>query len=239
MLSCLFLAALWSPAGKALTSWLSFVLCFYFILSLSHTCPDPYQNLGWGLYRQTCLYLLIVPRRWASFVDHLCYVCFTFCFFYAVLSVHCSLLLTCCERADLLALWCVTFSYVFFRFPKQGWYFIESFLFLSLPSSLLFTFLCYSCTYQIRTENAAKHLNINFLWTSLNKMASAVTFEHHSAISVCNVFGNKSTEIISLFFQLDVCNNAISSCKNITIHHESPCWIVHTCGSCKISIPSP
>ena len=31
MLSCLFIAALWSPAGKGLTPWLSFVivlLCF-------------------------------------------------------------------------------------------------------------------------------------------------------------------------------------------------------------------
>ena len=28
MLSCLFFAALWSPAGKELTSWLSCVLCF-------------------------------------------------------------------------------------------------------------------------------------------------------------------------------------------------------------------
>ena len=26
MLSCLFIAALWSPAGKGLTSWLSFVM---------------------------------------------------------------------------------------------------------------------------------------------------------------------------------------------------------------------
>ena len=28
VLSCLFLAALWSPAGKGLTSWLFYVLCF-------------------------------------------------------------------------------------------------------------------------------------------------------------------------------------------------------------------
>ena len=35
MLSCLFIAVLWSPAGKGLTSWLFFVMvnCF---LSLSH-----------------------------------------------------------------------------------------------------------------------------------------------------------------------------------------------------------
>ena len=35
MLSRLFFAALWSPAGKGLTSWLSFVM-FNCFLSLSH-----------------------------------------------------------------------------------------------------------------------------------------------------------------------------------------------------------
>ena len=34
MLSRLFIAALWSPAGKGLTSWLSFVM--FVFLSLSH-----------------------------------------------------------------------------------------------------------------------------------------------------------------------------------------------------------
>ena len=36
ILSCLFLAVLWSPAWKGLTSWLSCVYCFPVILSLSH-----------------------------------------------------------------------------------------------------------------------------------------------------------------------------------------------------------
>ena len=35
MLSCLFIAALWSPAGKGLTLWLLFVM-FNCVLSLSH-----------------------------------------------------------------------------------------------------------------------------------------------------------------------------------------------------------
>ena len=35
MISYLFFAALWSPAGKVLTSWLFFVM-FNYILSLSH-----------------------------------------------------------------------------------------------------------------------------------------------------------------------------------------------------------
>ena len=36
MLSRLFIAAFWSPAGKDLTSWLLFVMCLIVILSLSH-----------------------------------------------------------------------------------------------------------------------------------------------------------------------------------------------------------
>ena len=44
------------------------------------------------------------------FVFHVC-IC------YAVLSVPCSLVITCCERDDLLALLCVIFSCVFFTFP--------------------------------------------------------------------------------------------------------------------------
>ena len=35
MLSFLFLAAMWSPAGKGLNSWFSCVLCFLTVLSLS------------------------------------------------------------------------------------------------------------------------------------------------------------------------------------------------------------
>ena len=35
MLSCLFIDALWSPAGKGLTSWLTFVM-FNWVWSLSH-----------------------------------------------------------------------------------------------------------------------------------------------------------------------------------------------------------
>ena len=37
---------------------------------------------------------------------------------HAVLSVHCSLVDTCWERADLLALFCVIFSSVFVSFPS-------------------------------------------------------------------------------------------------------------------------
>ena len=36
MFSCLFIAALWLPAGKGLISWLSCMYCFIVFLSLSH-----------------------------------------------------------------------------------------------------------------------------------------------------------------------------------------------------------
>ena len=40
VLSWLYLAALWSPAGKGLTSWLPFLL--YFVTS--QMCPGPHRN---------------------------------------------------------------------------------------------------------------------------------------------------------------------------------------------------
>ena len=49
MLSCLFLAALWSPAEIWLTSWFSCVLCFHVFLSLSHIMSR--VRCGTWLYR--------------------------------------------------------------------------------------------------------------------------------------------------------------------------------------------
>ena len=52
----------------------------------------------------------------ASFVDPTCYLCFLFVC-HPVLSVTCSLVVTCWERADLMALLYVMFSCVFVTFP--------------------------------------------------------------------------------------------------------------------------
>ena len=49
ILSCLFLAALWSPTWKGLTSWLSCVWCFLMFLSLSHMVS--WVRCGIWLYR--------------------------------------------------------------------------------------------------------------------------------------------------------------------------------------------
>ena len=43
-------------------------------------------------------------------MDHFCYLWFVFVIFF--LSIHCSLVVTCWERADLLALLYVMFYYV-------------------------------------------------------------------------------------------------------------------------------
>ena len=68
MLLCLFIAALWSPAGKGLTSWLSFVMLncifvtcqcdilgqvWYFIVSIPNLC-----HLSYFLCAYTFNYIL-------------------------------------------------------------------------------------------------------------------------------------------------------------------------------------
>ena len=59
MLSCLFLAALWSPAGKELTSWLSCIWCF-----LVFFVTFPYGVLG------PVLYLIVsFPDLWPQGYD--------------------------------------------------------------------------------------------------------------------------------------------------------------------------
>ena len=75
----------------------------------------------------------------ASFEDPFCLFMFHICLCYAVLSVPCGLMLTCLERADLLAFLCVMFSCVFLVFPYgvlgQVWYWIVT---IPDPSLLLY-----------------------------------------------------------------------------------------------------
>ena len=57
---------------------------------------------------------------------------FHVCLRYAILSIPCSLVITCLEKADLLALNCVVFSCAFVTFlygiPGQVWYLISLFM---------------------------------------------------------------------------------------------------------------
>ena len=68
---------------------------------------------------------------------------FRVCFCHTVLSNPCGLVVTCWDRADLLALLYLTFSCVFATFPYgvlvQVWYFI-----VSIPDLCLLPYLSYS-----------------------------------------------------------------------------------------------
>ena len=68
-------------------------------------------------------------KQGASPVDPFCYLCFMFVFvILSCLLIPCSLVITCWDRADLLALLCVVFSCLFVTFPYgvpgQLWYLI-------------------------------------------------------------------------------------------------------------------
>ena len=82
----MFICALWSPAGKGLTSWLSFVVSAV-SLSLSHWYP------GSGVVLD-CIDPDLCTLTYFVFVMPLC------AYVYLCLEV------TCWERADLLALVC-------------------------------------------------------------------------------------------------------------------------------------
>ena len=47
VLSCLFLVALWSPAGKRLTFWLSCVLCFLVLRQIFLSSPILMDNVSY------------------------------------------------------------------------------------------------------------------------------------------------------------------------------------------------
>ena len=84
-----------------------------------------------------------------AFIFHVCH---------AFLSVHCSLVVTCWERANLLALLYVMFSCVFVTFPcgvlGQVWYLI-----VSIPGVCLLTYFA-ACA-------VVKHFLINILTLNL------------------------------------------------------------------------
>ena len=98
---------------------------------------------GWGLYHNTGLiplvkYLLTVPRR--------CLFCgsfllFMFCVCHAFLSVHCKLVVTCWERANLLALLYVCFRVFLSLSHVVSWVSCGNWLYRFLIFSFLLTFL--------------------------------------------------------------------------------------------------
>ena len=69
-------------------------------------------------------------KKWESFLPPCALELAEFTGYYAVLSFHCSLLVTCRERANQLAFLYVMFSSVFVTFPcgvlGQVWYLVVS-----------------------------------------------------------------------------------------------------------------
>ena len=93
VLSCLFLAALWSPAGKELTSWLSCTLCFVTFPNVSWSRSE--LRRGWR-----CETGLSPPVKY--FTDPSKEVLLLW-IFYGFFSVLC--LLCLCVRLFICALW--------------------------------------------------------------------------------------------------------------------------------------
>ena len=69
-----------------------------------------------NMFELSSEFLLTVPRR-GFFCGSFILFMFHVCLYYTVESVPCSLVITCWERADLLALLCVMFPCVFVTFP--------------------------------------------------------------------------------------------------------------------------
>ena len=71
MLSCLFLALLWSPAARTLTSWLSYLLCFLVFCHFSIWCSGSIMVLD-CIDSKLCLPLSLVIF-WITFATmHVC-----------------------------------------------------------------------------------------------------------------------------------------------------------------------
>ena len=104
MLLCLFLVALWSPAGKGLTSWLSCLLSFVTFPNLCWSTSELKARLA----RKTGLSPPVKYFTDRSKAVLLLWI-FFFCLVFAMslyASVYMCFVVTCWERADLLALVC-------------------------------------------------------------------------------------------------------------------------------------
>ena len=119
VLSCLFLVALWSPARKGLTSWLACVLCFL-KFCLFPKCFLVHIRIK-GEVGAVKLVKYFTDRSKAVLLLWIFYVFVLFCVCYVLCaSVYMCFVVTCWERADLLALVCGVFC-EFVTFPLVSW----------------------------------------------------------------------------------------------------------------------
>ena len=124
------------------------------------------------------------------------FFCGHFCYFNAVLSVHCSLVATCWERAGLLALLYVMFSCVIITFPCvvlcQVWYLIVSipdicllldYIYHELASIKSCIYECYPQSVDIqisipaisRTTTSVSELTIIRVWLPVKEACTMLT----------------------------------------------------------------
>ena len=109
VLSCLFVATLWTPAGKGLTSWLSWFCVLSLSQNMSWSTSESRARLqGWryetGL-SPTVKYVYFIVFSKAILLLWIFYV--FFCLVFAMplcASVYMCLVVICRERADLLAI---------------------------------------------------------------------------------------------------------------------------------------
>ena len=128
-MSCLFLVALWSPAGKGLTSWLLCLLCFVTFPNVSWSTSELRVRLApWNWFKPSST--IFTDRSKAVLLLWIFYV--FFCLVFAMplwASVYMCLVLTCWERTDMLALVCGVQLWVR-HYPigilGQVWYLIVS-----------------------------------------------------------------------------------------------------------------
>ena len=114
VLSCLFLAALWSPAVKELTSWLLGVLCFVTFTSVSWSFSELRASLApWNWLNSSSKIFHWPVQGGTSFVDLSSYflscVCYEYVLVRVCLFVPCGHLLGMGWPLD-SRWWCITVS---------------------------------------------------------------------------------------------------------------------------------
>ena len=134
-LSYLFLATLWSPAGKGLiVGTLVYLVFFCFCHSSIYGLIYIRTKGDVGIVKHAQALQLFFTDRSKAVLHRRCFICGSFllfmidvCLCYAVLSVPWSLVITCWETTGLLALVCLMFSCALplsHGMPGQVWFLI-------------------------------------------------------------------------------------------------------------------